>query len=124
MLSELSTNTKMVAANGELNQAVLSWRWDLGGGKGGSRNIATGLACAAEIGVDYLFVDVVLVDQALEGPALIRGVADFTGLFRRIRTIATYDLPDPVMDKRHFSRIIRRPWIAHGIRTMRFVSLR
>jgi hypothetical protein len=101
-------------------QAVLSWRWDLDQRDGTSRNTSAAIAHAIDIGVEYLFIDKVSVDQSLRGRDLIEAVAAFSQLFGSIPTIAAYDTALAPDDYRHFLRTLRRPWIAKELLAMRY----
>jgi hypothetical protein len=118
-LAQLPATERLVPRAGASNQAILSWRWDVNSQNGTSRNITVAVAHASGIGVDYLFVDAVSVDQRLTGFSLVRDVADFTALFGYVPAIAAYDSPNLADDSRHFLRALRRPWIAREIRAMR-----
>lgn len=95
--------------------AVLSWRWD-GNLQGlGSRNVSSAIRQAKQMGIRYLFVDVISIDQQLRGDALIEQVAAFSKLYKTIPVIATYDKVGE-----NFEQIMRRPWIMSEARLFRY----
>jgi hypothetical protein len=92
--------------------AIVSWRWDIDPVERTSRNISVAIRHAQQIGLKYLFVDLVSVDNALHGTELIRNVLKFTALYRSLPVIAAYDEIGSLM----WHLVLRRPWIAHEIR--------
>lgn len=121
-LAELPVTGELLVTRAARNQAVLSWRWDVGLQTEASRNVSAALAHAFDTGIEHLFIDRVSVDQTLNSSSLIQAVSDFTKLFSQIRVIAAYDSTAPHEDYRHFLRVLRRPWIARELRVMRFNS--
>jgi hypothetical protein len=115
---DLPVAEQIVPDGGSRDQAVLSWRWDVDGVDGTSRNISAAVAHAADMGVRYLFMDMVSVDQSLSGRGLIESVATFTGLFEFMPVIAAYDTVAVAEDLRHYLRTLRRPWIAKELLAM------
>ncbi|KLU89822.1 hypothetical protein MAPG_08791 [Magnaporthiopsis poae ATCC 64411] len=95
--------------------AVLSWRWDGDLEVRGSKNIASAVHQAKKMGIRYLFVDIVSIDQLLPGDALIKQVIAFSSLYRTIPVIAAYD-----NDKASFEQTIFRPWIVNEVRLFRY----
>jgi hypothetical protein len=86
--------------------AVLSWRWD-GDHKGrGSKNILAAIIYAKQVGIRYLFIDVVSIDQNLQGDALIKQVMFFSTLYRTIPVLAAY-----TEEGSYFWHTAHRPWI-------------
>jgi hypothetical protein len=94
--------------------AVLSWRWDRQADTGRSRNIALALKHAQEAGINYLFIDVVSLDQSLPKASLLRSVVDLANLYSSIPVIAAYDEEPATMDD--WSNTLQRPWILSEIR--------
>lgn len=70
--------------------AVLSWRWDHAA-TGSSRNLAGAIRYAKSVGIQWLSVDIVSLDQALQLKALIRQVLEFLVLYKTVSVIAAYD---------------------------------
>jgi hypothetical protein len=71
--------------------AVLSWRWDTEQQAQPSRNLLSAIRQAKQMGVRYLFIDIISINQQLSGDALIEHVVAFTVLFKTIPVIAAYD---------------------------------
>ena len=82
-----------------------------------ARNAALAIAHAARMGVRYLFMDVVSIDQGLRGDALMRAVVEFSVLYGRIPVFAAYDVVG--IEQREWTRTMRRPWICHEARAFR-----
>ena len=93
--------------------AVLSWRWDGHYQVYGSKNVLSALRCAKQIGVRYLFVDAISIDQQLSGDALIKKVVDFSTLYKAIQVIAAYDTDGSMAT---FIYTCQRPWIVNEMR--------
>ncbi|EPE36726.1 hypothetical protein GLAREA_08889 [Glarea lozoyensis ATCC 20868] len=90
--------------------AVLSWRWD-GDHKGrGSRNILRAVIYAKQVGIRYLFIDVVSIDQSLEGDELIKQVMLFSTLYTTVPVLVAYQKEGTI-----FWETVRRPWILSEI---------
>jgi hypothetical protein len=66
------------------------------------------------MGVRYLLIDLVSVDQQLRGDALMRAVVEFSDLYGRIPVIAAYDQVG--VGTTEWTRIMRRPWILREAR--------
>ena len=98
--------------------AVLSWRWDVDERTGVSRNLASAICQAKQMGVRYLFIDFVSIDQELRGDELLREVVAFSALYRCLPVIAAYD-----KDGDNFRMTMRRPWILSEARSYRAESL-
>jgi hypothetical protein len=94
--------------------AVVSWRWDLDEATQTSRNASLAITQAARMGVRYLLIDLVSVDQQLRGDALMRAVTEFSDLYGRIPVIAAYDRVG--VGQTEWTRIMRRPWILREAR--------
>lgn len=94
--------------------AVLSWRWDGYKGCLGSRNVACAVRQSKSMGIQYLFIDAISIDQDLQGDDLIRHVMAFSTLYQTIPVIAAYDKPDEV-----FRHTVLRPWISEEARLYR-----
>lgn len=90
--------------------AVLSWRWDGGLNSQGSRNIASAVIQAQRMGVLYLFIDIISIDQDLDGDALIEQVMAFSTLYSNTPVIAVYDVAGE-----NIQLNMRRPWILHEL---------
>lgn len=91
--------------------AVLSWRWDLiETPQQASRNVYVAIQEALGQGMDYLFMDMVSIDQTLEGDSLIQEVVAFSELYAHLPVMATYDKADTTDE---WIRTMRRPWIFH-----------
>jgi hypothetical protein len=86
--------------------AVLSWRWDWDNQGQGSKNILKAIILAKQIGIRYLFVDVVSIDQELKGDDLIEQVMSFSTLYNTIPVLVAYE-----KDGEEFAETIQRPWI-------------
>jgi hypothetical protein len=108
--------------------AILSWRWDVDESRR-SLNLELGVMEALRLNLDALFVDLISVDQSLQGDELLRAVDNFTSLFQRFPVIAAYDVdPDAVAtpertiggrrtdERPTWQSTIRRPWIAKEIK--------
>ncbi|KAL8381933.1 hypothetical protein RB595_005947 [Gaeumannomyces hyphopodioides] len=95
--------------------AVLSWRWDGDLEVHGSKNIASAIHQAKKMGIRYLFVDIVSIDQCLPGDALMEQVVAFSSLYKTIPVIAAYD-----KDGEDFERAIYRPWVFNEVRLFRY----
>ncbi|KAK0736688.1 hypothetical protein B0T21DRAFT_384164 [Apiosordaria backusii] len=95
--------------------AVLSWRWDGDLKTRGSKNIASAIYQAKRMGVRYLFLDLVSIDQSLSGEALIQQVVEFSSLYSTIPVIAAYD-----MEGEEFEDTMYRPWIFNEARLYRY----
>lgn len=96
--------------------AVLSWRWD-GQPKHplqGSKNIFIAIGLAKKLGIQYLFIDVISIDQKLNGDAMLQQVVGFSFLYQTIPVIVAYDIAHA-----KFYNTIRRPWIASEARLYR-----
>jgi hypothetical protein len=94
--------------------AVLSWRWD-GGHRGrGSRNILKAITLAKQIGIHYLFIDVVSIDQDLEGNHLIEQVMSFSTLYKTIPVLVAYE-----KDGAKMIETVQRPWILSEVLLLR-----
>ena len=90
--------------------AVLSWRWDGLPAQHpfhGSKNIFVAIRQAKKLGIEFLFIDVISIDQMLQGDALLREIVSFSSLYQTIPVIAAYDMPNVPLFKTS-----RRPWIA------------
>ncbi|KAI9652639.1 MAG: hypothetical protein M1829_001490 [Trizodia sp. TS-e1964] len=94
--------------------AVLSWRWDSAHRLIGSRNIFCALRHSKKIGIRYLFIDVVAIDQTLGVEELLQQVSAFTVLYRTITVIVAYDTVDEF-----FRSTMQRPWILGEVRNFR-----
>jgi hypothetical protein len=95
--------------------AVLSWRWDTEQQAQPSRNLLSAIRQAKQMGVRYLFIDIISIDQQLRGDALIEHVVAFTVLFKTIPVIAAYDKIGE-----NFLVTMRRPWILYEARSYRY----
>lgn len=93
--------------------AVLSYRWDFehDASQDSSPNIVCAIRYAKSGGVQYLFVDIISLDQSLATDALMQQVARFGALYATIQVIAAYD--DPRLNFRH---VISHPWIFNEIK--------
>ena len=95
--------------------AVLSWRWDRDVFNGRSRNIALALHYAMQNHIEFLFLDLVTVDQTLKPEELLNKVAALSGLYRELPVIVAGDRPD--VPKEEWDRTFRRPWLLHETRS-------
>ncbi|KAH7323809.1 hypothetical protein BKA65DRAFT_75323 [Rhexocercosporidium sp. MPI-PUGE-AT-0058] len=86
--------------------AVLSWRWDGTHGIIGSRNVFGAIHQARVMGIKYLFIDAISIDQRLSGDDLLCQVVEFSKLYQSIQVLAAYDVRGSGI-----WRTIRRPWI-------------
>jgi len=112
--SGLSTRSVHLPFEDPSQVAVLSWRWDVDERTGVSRNVASAIRQAKQMGVRYLFIDFVSIDQELRGDELLREVVAFSALFRCLPVIAAYD-----KDGDNFRMTMRRPWILSEARSYR-----
>lgn len=96
--------------------AVLSWRWDGDLKAQGSRNVASAVRQAKKMGVRYLFVDAISINQHLAGDALIEQVMAFSTLYKTLPVIAAYDN----VDEGDIERTLNRPWIFSEARLYRY----
>lgn len=67
------------------------------------------------MGVRYLFIDIISINQQLRGDDLIEHVVAFTVLFKTIPVIAAYDKIGE-----NFLATMRRPWILYEARSCRY----
>jgi hypothetical protein len=95
--------------------AILSWRWDGDNQGRGSRNIASAIRQAKKLGIRYLFIDMISIDQNLSGDALLEQVVAFSTLYKTIPVIAAYDKIGE-----DFRNTTRRPWISSEMRLFRY----
>ncbi len=100
--------------------AVLSWRWDIDlepvePGFNISRNVFIAIDEAKRLGFDHLFMDMVSINQKLQGDALIAEVIHFSSLYRHLPVIAAYDKPN----EKEWLHTMRRPWLFHEARLYR-----
>ena len=97
--------------------AVLSWRWDidLEPSLNISRNVFLAIQEARRMGIDYLFMDMVSINQQLQGNALIAEVINFSSLYHTLPVIAAYDKPT----EKEWLLTMRRPWLFHEARLYR-----
>ena len=108
--------------------AVLSWRWDIDLESNSSRNVYIACQFARRLGIRYLFLDKVTVNQKLNDDEMLIERLEFSKLYQSIPVIAAYDHRDghekhtaevhgsTVSIGHPFSRIIRRPWIAYEVK--------
>lgn len=97
--------------------AVLSWRWDFTRGASNeprSRNLAAAVKYCQSSGIQYLFADVISIDQTLEDSQLIQQVKQFSRLYETIPVIAAYDQQGSKLFE-----TMRRPWIFSETRLIR-----
>lgn len=94
--------------------AIVSWRWDTDEVDHPSRNVLSAILQAQRMGIRYLFIDVISIDQRLTGDSLIRQVTEFSKLYRSIPVIAAYDKIGA-----EFKGTLRRPWISNEIQAFR-----
>jgi hypothetical protein len=92
--------------------AVLSWRWDIDPPTFTSMNVAISIEQAAQMGVKFLFFDLVSIDQTLRGDELIQSVANLAALYSSIPVIAAYDEKNAPQ----WLKTMRRPWISFEAR--------
>ncbi|KAF4623985.1 hypothetical protein G7Y89_g14192 [Cudoniella acicularis] len=92
--------------------AILSWRWDDKDGLFGSRNACGVLQHAKKIGIEYLFVDTISIDQSHPDAEKSKKIKEFTELYHRIPFMAAYYDPR----QNHIVKIMRRPWILCEVR--------
>ncbi|KAI1123156.1 hypothetical protein F5Y10DRAFT_57909 [Nemania abortiva] len=86
--------------------AICSWRWDIEEPARPSQNIPSMIRHAKEMGIRYLLIDIISIDQQLQGHEMIKRVAAFSTLYRSIPVIVAYD-----KFGEEFNRTMRRPWI-------------
>ena len=69
---------------------------------------------AKKMGIKYLFIDAISIDQALRGDQLLQQIVAFSALYKTIPVIAAYDKRGD-----DFWETMRRPWILHEARSFR-----
>ena len=89
---------------------ILSYRWDFLKPHC-SKNILVAIEYCIAKKLDYLFVDVVSIDQQLPRQQLIQRVAELKSLYAKIPVIAAYD--NETED--YLIQTIRRPWITSEV---------
>ncbi|MDQ0638164.1 hypothetical protein QF042_001729 [Pedobacter sp. W3I1] len=89
--------------------AILSWKWDISSNNE-SKNLLLALVYSQEIGIEYLLVDLVSVDQNLNSFELMEEVIAFSNLYKVLPVIATYD-----WECENWLWTMRRPWICYEI---------
>ncbi|KAI3571039.1 hypothetical protein IWW34DRAFT_812046 [Fusarium oxysporum f. sp. albedinis] len=102
--------------------AIVSWRWDSKDGIWGSRNIFHVIRQARRIGIRYLLIDCISVNQSLSENELLTEVVAFSTLYKTIPVIAAYDTVDDFgrLTPLHFRYTLSRPWIFNELRTIRY----
>ena len=85
---------------------MVSWRWDGTDRMVGSRNVFCAIYQARKLGIEYLFIDVISIDQRLSGDELIRNVIEFSKLYKSVQVIAAYDELGAGIHQ-----TLQRPWI-------------
>lgn len=91
--------------------AILSWKWDITANNE-SRNLLLALIHSQKVGIKYLLVDLVSVNQNLNSIELMREVLAFSNLYKNLPVIAAYD-----WDCDNWLWTMRRPWICYEIQT-------
>ncbi|ETS79331.1 hypothetical protein PFICI_09184 [Pestalotiopsis fici W106-1] len=66
------------------------------------------------MGIQYLFIDAISIDQSLQGDELVKQVIAFSTLYGTIPVIAAYDKADEL-----FRNTMHRPWISKEARLYR-----
>lgn len=89
---------------------ILSYRWDFSSSNC-SKNILVAIEYCIKKKLDYLFLDVVSVDQSLPRDQLIQRVAGLKSLYSTMPVIAAYD--NETDD--YLVHTIRRPWITSEV---------
>ncbi|KAF4635817.1 hypothetical protein G7Y89_g2282 [Cudoniella acicularis] len=110
----LPTQTVRLPAEDNSQVSVLSWRWDGEHRAYGSQNVLCAVRIAKQMGIHYLFIDVVSIDQNLSGEEFLRQVMEFSTLYSTIQVIAAYDIAEV-----RFRNTINRPWIVSKVRLFR-----
>jgi hypothetical protein len=106
---------RIVLASDLSQIAVLSWRWDGHHEVWGSHNVVSAIRQAKKMGIKYLFIDAISIDQTLRGDKLLQQIVAFSALYKTIPVIAAYDkLGD------EFRKTVRRPWILHEARAFKY----
>jgi len=95
--------------------AVLSWRWDGEHELQGSRNAFCAVQQTKKLGIKYLFIDVISIDQRLSGDDLLRHVVAFSQLYKTIPVIAAYDIV-----RGDLEITVYRPWIISEAKSFRY----
>lgn len=90
--------------------AVVSWRRD-GTRALPSRNLACAVLQAKKMHIRHLFIDVISIDQTLQGIYLIQQVMAFSVLYKIIPVIVAYDELEE-----DFELTTMRPWIFYEMR--------
>lgn len=112
--SNLAVETVRLPIDDHSQVAVLSWRWD--GEKRGHRslNAFCAISRARTLGIKYLFIDTISIDQSLSSDALLERVMEFSNFYKTIPVIAAYDTRDEF-----FRSTMQRPWILSEVRSFR-----
>jgi hypothetical protein len=117
MQTHLPTQIVKIPFDNPDQVAVVSWRWDGDLQTKGSRNVASVINVAKQRGIQYLFIDIVSIDQTLPIDDLIEQVVAFSTLYTKMTVLAAYDMAGD--DWRHMDSTILRPWILNEIRLFR-----
>ena len=106
---------RMVQESGFTRGAVLSWRWDRDLFEGRSRNIALALHHAMRTEIEWLFLDLVTVDQSLSSEELLEKVSALATLYEKVPVFVAGDRPD--VPQSEWARTFRRPWLLYEARS-------
>ncbi|KAL8876478.1 MAG: hypothetical protein Q9198_005333 [Flavoplaca austrocitrina] len=111
LVKDLPIRTVQFPVDDLSKTAVLSWRWDLDDEQR-SRNLATAIVYAQSVGINFVFADIVSIDQSLNPIDLIQQVITFSVLYKTIPVLAAYDQKGSAL-----GRIMYRPWIFSELRS-------
>lgn len=115
-IQSLPTRLVQLPSEDTSRVAVLSWKWDFqhNASNDASLNVARAFQYAKSVGIQYLFIDIISIDQTLHPDILIGEVKRFQNLYKSVPVIAAYD-----SSSFDFDRILLRPWIFNEIQLMR-----
>lgn len=86
--------------------AVLTWRWDGKFRALGSLNVFCAIIRAKTLGIGYLLIDALSIDQDLGEEELLQKVIEFSKFYTTVQVIAAYDMPGE-----DIRESMLRPWI-------------
>ena len=110
LVKDLPVRTVQFPVDDLSKTAVLSWRWDFDDEQR-SRNLAAAIKHAQSVGIEYVFADIVSIDQTLISIDLTQQVLAFSVLYKTIPVLAAYD--NTLRDLKY---AMYRPWIFSELR--------
>ncbi|KAL8919485.1 MAG: hypothetical protein Q9208_006770 [Pyrenodesmia sp. 3 TL-2023] len=110
LVKDLPVRTVQFPVDDLSKTAVLSWRWDFDNERR-SRNLAAAIKHAQSVGIEYVFADIVSIDQTLISVDLTQQVLAFSVLYKTIPVLAAYD-----NTLRNLKYAMYRPWIFSELR--------